>query len=199
MRKLKIFAISLLGIVVVGYLLLFIAARMLFPPERLKEIITPKISEAVGREVSIEDVGLSVFSGLSLNAHGLTIANAEGFSDKPFLKVGDLYLNVKLLPLLRKRVEVASILIKSPKILIEKSKTGKFNFEMAGEEKAKVSSEAEETETSPVSLVVNSARIEDGTLIYLDHQKNKTITIKEIDQNISISLDEELTDIRTEG
>ncbi len=182
MRKLKIFAISLLGIVVGGYLLLFIAARMLFPPERLKEIITPKISEAVGREVSIEDVGLSVFPGLSLNAHGLTIANAEGFSDKPLLKVEDLYLNVKLLPLLRKRVEVASILIKNPKILIEKSKTGKFNFEMAGEEKDKVSSEAEEPETSPVSLVVNSARIEDGTLIYLDHQKNKTIAIKEIDQ-----------------
>jgi len=199
MKKLKIFAISLLGIVVVGYLLLFIAARILFPPERLKEIITPKISEAVGREVSIEDVGLSVFPGLSLNAEGLTIANAEGFSDKPLLKVGDLYLNVKLLPLLRKRVEVASILIKSPKILIEKSKTGKFNFEMGSEEKDKVSSEAEEPETSPVSLVVNSARIEDGTLIYLDHQKNKTITIKEIDQNISISLDEELTDIRTEG
>ncbi|MCH8873973.1 hypothetical protein IH824_14570, partial [candidate division KSB1 bacterium] len=63
MKKLKIFAISLLGIVVVGYLLLFIAARILFPPERLKEIITPKISEAVGREVSIEDVGLSVFPG----------------------------------------------------------------------------------------------------------------------------------------
>ena len=199
MKKLKIFAISLLGIVVVGYLLLFIAARILFPPERLKEIITPKISEAVGREVSIEGVGLSVFPGLSLNAEGLTIANAEGFSDKPLLKVGDLYLNVKLLPLLRKRVEVASILIKNPKILIEKSITGKFNFEMAGEEKAKVPSEAEEPETSPFSLVVNSARIEDGTLIYLDHQENYAIAINKIHQNISISLDEELTDIRTEG
>ncbi len=56
MKKLKIFAISLLGIGVVGYLILFIAARILFSPERLKEIIIPKISAAVGREVSIKGV-----------------------------------------------------------------------------------------------------------------------------------------------
>ncbi|MFQ5708471.1 MAG: AsmA-like C-terminal region-containing protein [bacterium] len=199
MKKLKIFLAAVLGMVVVGYLLLFITVRILFPSERLKEIIVPKISAAVGREVSIEDVGLSVFPGLSLNVTGLTVANATGFRDEPLLKLRALSLNVKLLPLLSKHVEVESIVLKNPQVLIERNKAGKFNFELPEAAKEAAAPPTEELESSPVSLLVNSARIQDGQLLFVDHQNNKRVAVDKIDQRISIALDKELRNIRATG
>ena len=200
MKKLRTLALSLLGVVAVAYLLLFLAVRMLLSPDQLKETITPKISQAIGREVTIDHIGISVFPGLSLNAQGVTIPNGNGFSDEPLLHVDDLFLNLKLLPLLRKRVEVASIRVDHPDILIEKSVTGKFNFEMAQDSKTAEGTSLTEEDTGPaMALVVNAASISAGRLRYFDHQSNDAVTINRFGQNIVLSLDEALRDVAVKG
>lgn len=198
-RKLKLIIIWLLGALLVGYLTLFVAVKIFFPAHHLKDTITTHLSAAIGEKVEIGQAGVTIFPQFCLNAEDVTIANAENFSKSPLLRVQNLLLNVKLLPLLSKHIEVESIVIKNPEILIEKSSKGVFNFASTSVEDGNVHTDTGKTETAPVSLVVRSAKIVGGAVKYVDHQKNTTLTIDGIDEDLYLSFDNDASEIDVNG
>jgi len=198
-RKLKLMTLWFLGGLLVAYLALFIAAKVFFPAHHLKDTIANHLSEAIGKKVEIGQAGVTIFPQLCLNAEDVTIANAENFSKSPLLHVQNLLLNVKLLPLLSKRIEVESIVIEDPEILIEKNRGGVFNFASTSVEDGNVHPDAGKKEAAPVSLVVRSAKIVGGAVKYVDHQKNTALTIDGIDEDLYLSFDNEASEIDVNG
>ncbi|RMF61729.1 MAG: AsmA family protein, partial [Calditrichaeota bacterium] len=187
-KKLKIFSFVLLGVLLLGYLALFVTVKMFFPSHRLKETIAQRLSDSLERKVEIGEAGVSVFPRLRLDAERVRIANPENFSDTAFVKISKLSLDVKLLPLLSRQIDVASIVLDRPEVFIEKSRSGAFNF--ASEEAPHAPPPPDEsTEGSPVSLLINSARIVDGRISYVDHQKHSSAEVRGIDEDLTLSFD----------
>jgi len=130
MKKL-IIAISLLVI-------LLLAAILVLPglvsSDVYKDKIQAKLSEELGRTVSIDgDVNLSVFPVIKAQTGRITIANAEGFDADYLAEMQGLDARVKLLPLLSKKIEISKFTLVEPVIDLQKKTDGSTNWTFAKE------------------------------------------------------------------
>jgi uncharacterized protein involved in outer membrane biogenesis len=128
-RKTKIWLV-LLAIPVILIVAGIIVLKVMFTSEKLKAMIVPRAESAIGRPVAINDISLVVFPSIALRMEGVSIANrkGEGFSPGPFLTLDALRLNVKLFPLLKSRVEVTSLELDRPYILVEVNRRNETNY-----------------------------------------------------------------------
>ena len=78
----------------------------LIDPERYRELIEERVSKAVGREVRLGAVAMSVFPGIALRVDGVEIAGLPEEGSDDLLVADSLRVSAALLPLLRGRLEV---------------------------------------------------------------------------------------------
>ncbi len=170
MKKfLKILGV-LAGILAVLMIVLIVLAKVLVTPERVRETVVPKASEALNREVSLEDIRVSLFSGIILE--NLVIMEKEG--EEPFVAAERLLLQYSFWPLLLGRVVVDEIILDNPRIRIERFADGRFNFsDLVGEGEKKESFEPEAAGDKKLDLLVSEVKISGGELIFLDHTLNQ--------------------------
>lgn len=84
------------GILVIGA----VALVLFFDPNDYREDIAVAVTDATGREFSIDgDISLSLFPWLAIEIGETTLGNAEGFGDEPFVRFDSARLSVKLMPL----------------------------------------------------------------------------------------------------
>ncbi len=170
-KKAKIWLI-VLSIPVVLLIGAAVALKLYFTNERLKSLLIPQIESATGRPVAINDISLSVFPTIALDVHGLTIANKPGFSDKPLLNLERMLLDVKLRPLFDKRVEISSLLLEKPQIILETNEDGSTNYS----EKKTAASQEPSTSTSGASgiagVLLSDLRIVNGYIEMIDKRDN---------------------------
>ncbi|MER3523516.1 MAG: hypothetical protein C4326_05455 [Ignavibacteria bacterium] len=169
-------------VLVVGAVL---ALKLYFTGERLKALVLPRIEAAVGRKVEIADIGLSVFPTIGLDVRGLTIANKPGFADAPLLTVERILLDVKLLPLFDKRVEVSSLLVERPRVLLETAADGTTNY--AEKRAPGAQPEPSAGASTMVAVLLPDVRIVNGFIDMIDHRDNSRQTLEGFDEQASVS------------
>lgn len=130
MRLLKIIAAALAAIVV----LLIAAAALLvwrFDPNDYKAYVTDWVEQRTGRTLVLEDdLQLSFFPWLAVEAGGVAVGNAEGFgAAEPFATVERLAAEVELLPLLSRRVEIGTIRLDGLRLNLARDADGRGNWE----------------------------------------------------------------------
>ena len=211
-RKGKIWLI-IVSIPVVLVIAGAIALKVIFTGERLKSMIIPRAQELTGRQVAIGDISLSVFPSIALKLEDVSVANlhGEGFSPDPFLTLDGLRLDVKLLPLIRSRVEVTALELERPHLLLEVNAKNQANYAPSiapvmprasgerGEQKKRggprtsTGGEAPEgeprapkpAEPSLIALLVSNFHIDGGSIDYVNHKDNSAARI----HDLSIALD----------
>jgi AsmA protein len=109
MRIVRVAAIvagTLVGLAVVG-----VVALLLFvDPNRYRGNIEQAAKQHTARVLAIRGkLELKVFPWLALSVHDVELSNRAGFGTQPFLTVQNASIGVKLLPLLRSRLEVSRI------------------------------------------------------------------------------------------
>lgn len=182
----------LIGIVVaivVLLLLVSLVAKIIFTKEKLLSLLVPRIEKALDREVKIEDISVSIWGGLGADVKGMRILNPSGFTQEELFKFDQLLVRVKFWPLLRKRVEVKKLILKSPLINLEKNKEGVSNFGdlLAGEGGFVL----------PVAF--DQMEIKDGKILYLDDGDKKRIVLDGFEETAKLSLDERVENLRATG
>ena len=97
--------------VLLAVLLLALAAFVFtFDANNYKPQIIEQVQKQTGRKLDIAgDIGLSVFPWIGLKVGKVSLANAPGFSARPFARIDQLDIKVKLLPLLKKQLEVVKV------------------------------------------------------------------------------------------
>ncbi len=129
MRALKIFA---LAAGVVGIALIAGAAALLawFDPNDYKDYVTRWAEARTGRHVAIGGkLELQVFPWLAVQTSGITIGNADGFGAEPFATAAHAAAEVRLLPLLEKRIEVGTVRLDGVQLHLERDAAGRGNWE----------------------------------------------------------------------
>ena len=165
-KALKIIGI-VAAVVVVIIIGLTIFVKSYLTDARIRTIITQTAESSLHRKVSLGAISVSIFSGISVKDFEIK----ERGSNSDFLKADAFVLKYRLMPLLSRRLVIDRLGIESPSIVIRKSADGSFNFSDMTGRKGGAAPEGEGTGGSPglpVSLNVQSLRIERGQLQYYD-------------------------------
>jgi AsmA protein len=131
MRNFKILGGLAAGIGVLVCALL-VGVWLLVNPNHYKARIAAAVKESTGRELQLTgDIKLSVFPWIALELGPATLGNPPGFSEEPFLSFAHASVRVKLLPLLRERLEVARVEIEGLNVRLRKNAEGRGNWQDA--------------------------------------------------------------------
>jgi AsmA protein len=149
-RILKIVAIIVGVVIVIAIAIPFFVDANTFRPK-----LESELTEALGREVKVGNLKLSVFSG-SVSADDISIADDPAFSKSPFVQAKSLKVGVELMPLIfSKTLNVTELTLNEPEIGLVKSENGEtWNFSSLGEKNApagKTAAQAAPSSSSPSS------------------------------------------------
>jgi translocation and assembly module TamB len=159
-RKLGWTAISLVAFVVV----LVIAGYVVFRTQRFHDYVLVKLqqqaSEAIGGQVRIQNFALRL-SSLTADAYGITIRGSEPKSRPPLVQADQLMVRLKIVSLLRKKVDLNEIILRHPVVNLLVNKDGTTNLPTAPKSKSSGS-------TSPFDLGIQHILLSNGEIYYND-------------------------------
>jgi hypothetical protein len=173
MKKLLKVAAIVVGVLVLLVIALSIFVKSYLSSDRLEPIILPKAEAMTGRKVQLDEINVSLFSGIV--AKGLSVKEKDGQRD--FLKIGRFVFSYKLLPLLKRQLVISKIEIVSPSVSIKKGREGRYNFndimEKRSQEPQKPSGPEPKSEhkSLPVSVVADRLLIRNAGLTFVDETK----------------------------
>ena len=127
---------KILGLIVLGLLLIIVALLFtlthLFDPNDYKDEIRQIARDKANLELQLRgDIGWSLFPWLGLELTDATLASAET-PDKPFADLRMIGLSVRVMPLLRKEVQMSDIRVQGLTLTLNRDKAGKGNWEDIG-------------------------------------------------------------------
>ena len=186
MRKLLI---ALGGLVILAVLAVLIVPGLIdwgaYKPQ-----IRDAARDATGRDLTIGgDISLSIIPSPTLSVADVRLANIDGGSEPSMVSLDSLDVNVALLPLLSGKVQVTSVTLVRPVILLETLGDGRTNwtFDPATDPTAtsSVQAGAGDTPGDGPSIALDRADIEDGTLIYRDAVAGTEHRLSDINVTVS--------------
>ena len=117
------------GLVIAAVIALYIIISS-YDFNSLKPQITRAAKEATGRELKLEgDIKLKISLRPALVVEGVRFQNAPWGSRPDMAQIKRFEVQVALLPLLSKNIEVSRLILMEPDILIETDRAGKSNLE----------------------------------------------------------------------
>jgi AsmA protein len=127
-------ALKILGLVIGGLVALvvagLVAVYLLFDPNDHKDRIAAAVKDATGRELSLPgNLSLSVFPWIAVETGEAALGNPPGFGNEAFLTLKRAKLAVKLMPLLKKQLEIDRIEIDGLDLRLKQDAQGKGNWE----------------------------------------------------------------------
>jgi AsmA protein len=132
MRAVKLVGI-VVGCLVALLIVVLLAVRLFVNPNDYKDRIAQQVKSATGRELTLSGpIRLSVFPWIALELGPASLGNPPGFSTQPFAAVQHIAVRVKLLPLLRKELQIGRIEIDGLDLRLLKNAAGKGNWQDFG-------------------------------------------------------------------
>ncbi|WP_417696334.1 AsmA family protein [Pseudomonas sp.] len=190
---------KILGLVLLGLLLVIVALGFalthLFDPNDYKEEIRQIARDKAHIELTLNgDIGWSLFPWLGLELHEASVATLTN-PTQPFADLQMLGLSVRVIPLLRREVQMSDVRVEGLNLRLNRDKNGHGNWEDIGKAPASKTTEnapapaeqpapgdsapaqkpAQPTRLDIDSLTVNNARVE-----YTDEQAGRQFTAESI-------------------
>src|SRR3990172_7762337 len=181
MKFLKILGI-VLGIFVILIVAATIAAKIIFTKEKILGMVIPRVEETIHRKVSVRDASLSIFPSVSLNIEGLVIKNKPGYQQENLISLEELSIKLKLLPLLRKRIELGKLVLVKPEIYLEKVGEKQSNYQdfLQSDKEKKI-----------IPVTFDRLEIKEARTVYYNRPGKATYVMEGLNQEGKLSLVED--------
>jgi AsmA protein len=175
-RKVRNILIAV-GIVIV----ILVIVPFLIPVNQFKPTIEAKASAALGRQVQMGNLSLSLLTG-SLSADDLAVGDDPKFSQTPFLTAKGVRVGVAMMPLIFSRaLNITSVTIKDPQVTLLHNPAGQWNYSSIGGAAANTpNNQAAQQNTQPNNsssdLAIEKLSLQNGTIIvgYVGNSKRTT-------------------------
>jgi AsmA protein len=176
---------SILAVLVALVLVAAIVLPMVVDPNDFKPQIVNAVQERTGRELEIGgDIDLSVFPWLGLELGSVRLGNAAGFEEPYMLSMDSAQVRVKLLPLLRKQLEVDTVKLAGLKVNLAKDASGRTNWAdlEAGADAGEAPAAAGEEAAAPdlESLAVGGVAVTDARLVWDDRASGAHYVVEDL-------------------
>jgi len=190
-----------IGLIVAVIVVLLVVAGVIVYVKVDKTFISSQMAKALNRQVYMESIDVSIFSVLSgIEIKNVAISNfktpqeLENLHGKP-VAAGDIFagmdafrFKVKILPLLKRQVELKELVLYSPVINITKNKQGVMNIDDLIKSKKPTDKEKKEPQDKepgkpisadeiPVAIAVGEIGMKNGTINYDDGEYDQKIQI----------------------
>lgn len=165
MKRLGMPVVAILGVALVG----LIGMSWLLDRDVLRHAVEAQIRAVTGLDLVVNgSVDVSVFPGSYVSFHDVGLRGGGGID--PALSVDVLTANLRLVPLLAHRFEIADMIMLRPRIRVTRSADGQSNWTPFIDQIAKTMKPGAD---NPLSF--SEIRIQDGVLSYEDPQNNETL------------------------
>ena len=152
-----------------------VAVALTFDPASQKDRIVQAVRRATGRDVTLAGP-IRVSRGLApaLEAEDVSLANMPGGTRPQMAAVARVEARMELLPLLSGRIEIASVTLVRPDILLETDPNGRGNWQL--DRPAAVPGPAATSSPGPrMTTQLDSLRIESGRLTWHNGVTGQTV------------------------
>ncbi|WP_198243224.1 AsmA family protein [methane-oxidizing endosymbiont of Gigantopelta aegis] len=193
MAKLFKIVLSIIASLLALILIAAIAIPLFVDPNDYKPQIIELVKKQTGRDLTINgDLEISVFPWIGVSTGELALSNAKGFADRPFAKIEESNIKVKLFPLLSRKVEVSRIVLKGLDLYLAKNKRGISNWDdLIQPEKAQKQpdksqpADSSTTEAAPAlaALAIGGLSIENAHITWSDASSGQYIEIRQFNLN----------------
>jgi len=193
MKVLKWLAVTF-GVLVVVVGIGIVALVYLVDWNDFRDTIQNQVKNQTGRDLEIAgDLEPSVFPWAGISIEGIALANAEGFGETPFARIGSADVKVELLPLLRRIVNVRTVELRGLELDLQRAADGTTNWEdlvqgtsstTTSEESAgdtEVTTEVEGSTATIAALAVGGIEITDANVSWTDLQSGTDATLTDFD------------------
>ena len=151
-----------IAVVMVLLIVVLAAIPMFLNTASFKARIESAVSKSLGRQVTVANLKLSIFSGGML-AEGVTISDDPKFSQQPFLSAQEVKVKVALWPLLTRRdVQVEGFVLDAPKVVLLRNAAGVWNYSSIGHATGQPAARDSTTQSTFPDLSVAEVRISNG-------------------------------------
>jgi len=177
--------LKIIGGIVVLILISVAALHFYFTDARLKEMVVPRLNEALGRQVSVDHLSfsiLSTFPNVGLDVEGVAIPG-----DQPrdtLISLKQLTVKVELLPLISKNVRISGLELDGPRFVYHVFKNGHTNLD--GLMKAMPSSSSDTTSSS-LPLDIQNFRLTNGQFGYVNDSTQMDARLNDVDVSANIN------------
>ncbi|PNB73734.1 AsmA family protein [Pseudomonas sp. GW456-E7] len=192
---------KILGLVLLGLLLIIVALGFalthLFDPNDYKDEIRQIARDKAHIELTLNgDIGWSLFPWLGLELHDASVATMVKPTE-PYADLQMLGLSVRVLPLLRREVQMSDVRVEGLNLRLNRDKEGHGNWEDIGKlpatastdatgtppaatEPAPETSDAAEKPPQPIRLDIDSLTVNNARVEYTDERTGKTFSAESI-------------------
>ncbi|MDP3159418.1 MAG: AsmA family protein [Reyranella sp.] len=178
--KIGIWAAAVAGALAVAWS----AAPYLVNMEAFKPAMIAAVKEATGRELVIDGpIELSMYPVPGISARQVHFANATGTKGAQMLDVRRVIVRPSLLALLQGRIEVGTLVLFRPTVVLEADADGKPNWEFAPGAGA---AQAAGAPAAGFHLAIGRLAIVRGTLSYTDPRTGKTTLAEQVRAQASV-------------
>ncbi|WP_297838627.1 AsmA family protein [Pseudomonas sp.] len=190
---------KILGLVILGLLLIIVALGFalthFFDPNDYKDEIRQLARDKAHLELTLKgDIGWSLFPWLGLELHDASVATLTA-PTKPFADLQMLGLSVRVLPLLRREVQMSDVRVEGLNLTLNRDENGHGNWEDIGRP-APITPEAAaenaavdpvkpqpatpEKSSQPLKLDIDSLTINNARIDYSDAKSGRQFTAESI-------------------
>ncbi len=163
-KRLGMPIVAFLGVIVIG----LFAMSWLLSRDALRHAVEAQIRSVTGLDFVVNGaVDISVFPGSYVSFHDVGLKN--GGAVDPALSVDVLTANLRLLPLLLQRFEIADMVMLRPRIRVIREANGDSNWAPF------IESIARKTKPGAEQLSFSEIRIQDGQLDYRDPHNHERL------------------------
>lgn len=182
MKVVKV-SLAVLGALLALFVVAGVVVFWLFDPNDYKDYVAEQVTERTGRSFAIEDdLELSFFPWLAVETGGLELGNAEGFGELPMVRIERASARVKLLPLVRRQIEIGTVVLEGLALDLARDADGRDNWSDLLNARAGTPDGAAEAESSPgvAALDIEGIAIRGGRIIWRDAGRDRSFVVDDL-------------------
>jgi len=159
--------IGLAAVVAVAAAAVVLLPRLVDTP-RVQALLARTVGHALGRPVRFASVHLRVWPPPAVVVRDLEIAEDPAFGARPFVRVQDAEVRLRLLPLLALRVELGDVVLKRPLVSLVQAPDGRWNVASLGAPPGAARSAGRARGSGPAAAaaLASRVRVQDGVLTW---------------------------------
>ena len=183
-RRLLLAVLVLVAVLATAVVLL----PRLVDSDTLRSMLIVAVRTHTGRALTVDgDIRVAVLPRPAVVLPRLALADAEGFGPEPFASLDGARANLRLWPLLRGRLQVASIEVDRPQLRLAVDATGHTNWAdllPAPDKDAAATPAPEHAPGVPASLAgrvgVGRLQVRDGDLLWTDQRRGRWARVRDL-------------------
>ena len=166
-------------------------------PNDYKPQISALVEEKTGRRLDLAgDLQLTFFPWVGIETGPLSLSNAEGFGDVPMISADNARIRVKLLPLIKRRVEAGTVVLDAPVVHLLTAVDGRTNWDdLAGMGDEYGEERAEREPAALAGLAVQGVSVTDGRVVWRDAVAGNELILSDFDLSTGMLVPGEPLDV----